>query len=314
MKSKLTLDRILANLPAKIIALAVAVLLFLFNRIETVQERSFSVPVKLITENGLTPGENYLHRVKITLRGAEEIIFPVQEEDIEAVSDFSDHQSEGVYRNPIKIVRRNSALDAANLEITVEPIEMTLKLERKLSKSLEVLPRFSGRPTAGHELDGYKLTPSFVTVEGPASRVEKLTQARTENIDLRGKSEPFSVRIRLLNDDPLLSFPGGSVVEVQAGIKPMVSSMAWESLVPTISNLPRGLKVTTPPGEVKLRLKGSQKTLEETRSQPSVVRLDLGFMTKPGTYKIRVQTNLPPEIEVLELQPAEVSVTLEASE
>ena len=80
MKARRLRRAFLADMPAKLICLAAAAIMFLFHRTNTLTERFFSVPLEVNVPAGLAVASAYPKSVRITLRGTEEQIYPVLEE------------------------------------------------------------------------------------------------------------------------------------------------------------------------------------------------------------------------------------------
>ena len=129
MNSRGFLHALLSDLPVKVICLTAAVILFLFHRVNTMTERFFSVPLEVSTPPGLAIASPYPKTVRITLRGSEDAIYPILEEDIEATADLESHKSQGVFRAPVRISRRGTAANVEPLEIKVEPQDVAFTLE-----------------------------------------------------------------------------------------------------------------------------------------------------------------------------------------
>jgi len=179
------LRKVFDQWPAKVLALVAALLLFLFNRFDSLQVRSFSIPLRLVTDTALVPAQDFSHRVKVTLRGTGDLVSTVTEGDLEALVDYSGHQGEGVFSAPIQVNRRGAAAESAALEVTVDPLVLNLHLERKVVKTVPVHPNFVGEPSKDYEMSGFQVVPSIITVEGPRSVVDKVTAVSTEPIELR---------------------------------------------------------------------------------------------------------------------------------
>ena len=80
------------NWPAKIISVVAAIMLFLFYRATSLEERFFSVPLNVIVNESYAVASEVPKSVKVTLRGSEENIFLILEDDIEVYADFSVHR------------------------------------------------------------------------------------------------------------------------------------------------------------------------------------------------------------------------------
>ena len=114
MSGKGLVRRLMSDLPVKVICLTAAVILFLFHRVNTMTERFFSVPLEVSVPPGLAIASAYPKTVRITLRGTEESISPILEEDIEATADLQAHKSPGVFRSPVRISLTTSIFDDAS--------------------------------------------------------------------------------------------------------------------------------------------------------------------------------------------------------
>jgi YbbR domain-containing protein len=305
------LRRTLENWPAKIIALGIAIVVVLFNDLASVSERHFSVPLELRVAGSVVPGAEHASRVRVQLRGAESEIFDVLEEDIVAYADFTAHTTEGIFRAPVEVARSGSALDLEALEISVEPVYVTVELEEKLVRSLEIVPNITGFPPPGYELSDYRLSPTTVDVVGPRSRVEELTQILTEEISLTGRTADFSERVRLSRPDPLVDFPGGSIVDFRALIVETVVQVVFEEIEIAIVDLDDDLSAVTELPQGAIRVRGKQLDVESVPRDRIGLFVDAGGIDGPGTYALPVRPQIPGGILVLGIEPSRVEVTVE---
>jgi len=303
--------------PAKVLAVAAALLLFLFNRFDSLQTKSFTIPLRLMTDTALVPSKAWTNRIKVTLRGNEEVLSGLTEADFEVMADFSSYQSEGVRREPVQVVRRKSLTETEALEVQVEPQEVTLQLERKVIRTLPIQPDFVGQPGRNFELSGFQVFPSIVTLEGPRSLVEKLTQVNTEPIELRGKTDTFTLKAKVVQETPLISFPYGSTVEVKGIMTSSLATLVLADVAPTAINLNSNLVLQTPLPPVQVKVRGTPQaiaTLEAgSATEPSVVLVaDLTGFTIPGEIPaLPITAQLPEGVELVSLEPATAAVFLE---
>ena len=303
----------LENWPAKIIALGIAIVIVLFNDLASVSERYFSVPLELRLAADVVPGAEYTNRIRVELRGDESQIFNVLEEDIIAYADFTEHTTEGVFRAPVEVQRTGSAADLEALEISVEPARVTVTLEEKLVRSLEVVPNITGFPPPGYELSDYRVSPTTVDVEGPRRSVEDLTQILTEEISLTSRTSDFSERVRLSRPDPLVDFPGGNIVDFRALIVETVVQTSFDGVEISIVDLDDDLVVVSDLPAGSLRVQGKQLDLEGVPRERVGLFVDAGGIDAPGTYALPVRPQIPGGILVLGIDPARVEITVEAA-
>lgn len=304
--------------PAKVLALAAALLLFLFNRFDSLQVRSFSIPLRLITDTSVVPAQEFNHRVKVTVRGASDLVSEVTENDLEALVDYSSHQGEGVFNAPIEVNRRGTAAENTALEVTVDPLVLNLHLEKKVVKTVPVHPNFEGEPGKNYIMSGFQVSPSIITVEGPRSVVDKVSSVTTEPIELRGKTDTFTLKARVDSGSTLIDFPYGNTVEIQGLMTSSLASLVLEAVVPEVANLGPGLKLQNPLPPVRLRLRGTAAALsnlpKDSSGQPTAeVVADLAGSSVPGEVpEVELKAVLPEGVELVELSPAVVQVLLEA--
>ena len=302
------------NWPAKIISLAVALVLFLFYRIINLEERFVNVPLELEVPKNFTPAGNYPKKVRVTLRGSEEEIFRILEEDIEAVVDLTKYSSEGIYREAVKIAKRGTALSTDMLEITVDPMEVTVALERKMKKSLEVVPDITGFPAKGYELSQFFITPSTVEVEGPESQIADLESIPTEEIDISGKQEDFTVRVPLIIDEGITILSGESVVEFHGVIHERVILKTFENIDIVTLDLEPDLNVVSAPSSGTIQVQGTQNVLFDTDPGQLQLVVDCSGIASPGTYTLPVKPDAPIGLLILNYQPQQAPYVIEWEE
>lgn len=309
MKGKLR-DRLSRNWPAKVISLAAAVVIVLFNDLAGIQERYFTVPLQLELDEEVVAVETTPSRVRVVLRGEEEVIFGVLEDDIVAYADLTEHGTEGVFRTPVRIRKTGSALDAEVIEIRVEPLEVTVSLEEKLYRSLEVVPNIVGFPPPGYQLNDYRVSPTTVEAVGPRSDVEELQTVLTEEIELAGRREDFSERVRLVQPTTQVRFPGGDVVEFRGVIVETIIQQAFDSVEIRVNDLEEELIITSEIPRGRIVVQGRQIELEELTPDQVQLAVDASRITEPGEYTLPTRPLVPARILPLEFGPARLELTV----
>ncbi len=314
MSRKSVPERILENWPAKILSFAAAVLLFSFHQLNRLEERPLAIPLRVERNEDMSPSSPYPRTVRVVLKGEANSIFAVQEGDLEAILDLSGLHAEGVYRVPVTIEKRGSALGIDPLEIRIDPSEVAVALEQRLVRSVPIVPSFRGFLDSGYELASSELIPQTAEIEGPATLVRKATDVTTEFVELSGRSEDFSVTVRLQRRDPLLSFTGSETVEFRATIRKAVAYRSFEGLGIKIEALADGLSVSgeIPPGT--LRVVGSRNDLSFLVPPEDVLYADLSFISGPGVYTVPVGVRVPEGVTAEAWTPAALTLVVERTE
>ncbi|MCL2067887.1 MAG: CdaR family protein [Treponema sp.] len=221
MNSKKLLAAITDKWPAKVLSVAAALFLMLFHRMSNLETRFYSSPLQIETGTDLIPASPHTRVIKVGLRGEANVIRPVFDEDIEPYIDLKKYTSEGWYQVPVQVRRKGSAVGIEGLEISVDPAEISLRVEEKISRSIPVRPVFRGTVADGYELAGQSFSPAGIFVEGPRGALELITGFQTDYIDLEGRSDDFSVFVYVINHDPFVVIRGNGMTEFRGHVRPL---------------------------------------------------------------------------------------------
>jgi len=214
------LSKITEKWPVKIISVAAALIIVYFNKMNSMEKRTFIIPLQIETTNSdLIPSSSVDTSVSINLRGEADIINPINAGDIEAYISLDKYNEEGTYRIPIQIRKKGNAVGVEPLEITVLPIEISISLEQKIRRNIPVFPVFSGEVAQGYELTGQSIIPESVTAEGPRSSIEKQYEFITEKIDMEGRNEDFTVFVQIINKNQFITVFGNRMLEYSGKIR-----------------------------------------------------------------------------------------------
>ena len=225
MNSRQFLVKITEKWPVKVLSVAAALLLSVFHRINTLESRFLSAPLRIEANDTLVPASSFTQIVRVSLRGEGNSIYPILDDDIEAYIDLKKYANEGLYRVPVQIRKKGSAVGVEPLEISVEPMEIAINLENRLSRNINIMPVFHGNVADGYELANQSITPTIVIAEGPRSSMELLYEFYTGTIDLDGRFQDFSVMVNIINDNPLIQIHGNRMVEYRGVIKRIVRTV-----------------------------------------------------------------------------------------
>lgn len=302
--------RLIDNWPVKILCLFAAIVLFALYRINTLEERFFTIPLEIQINNNFVSVDNSAEKVRIRIRGNEEDIYSVLEEDVEAYIDLKSKVSEGEFQAPVLIRKKGSALNIKNLEINVDPIYARTHLEQKLTRSIVVQPKLNGFPLVGYEMEKYFISPSAVTVTGPRSQVEDLQFIPTEDIDLMGRFEDFSVRSRLIHISEDLSFLVGDVIEFSGIISEKIVIRSISEIDIVSVDLPENLLINEILPTATIKLQGTQQRMEKINLQNLQFTIDCSSIRHSGTYNLPIMVDIPDDLTVLTYSPTKVEFSV----
>ena len=308
MKARRLRRALFSDLPVKVICITAAAILFLFHRVNTLTERFFSVPLQVNVSAGLAVASAYPKSVRITLRGAEEAIYPVLEEDIEAVVGLESRKGPGMFRAQVKVSRKGTAASIEPLEVRVEPQEITFTLEPLTEKRVSIVPDLRGSPAYGYEMVQSVVTPAAAMVRGARSRVQGVTALSTEEVDLTGRTGSFAARLKISVPSALVKIAGEPSVEFRATIQEAVVAKSLQPVQVTGFDLSPRFAPKAPLQTGRVEVQGPQLLVDGVRADQVRLLLDCSVVKRAGVYVLHPRPEAPSGITVRDWEPRELSV------
>jgi len=298
------------NWPAKVLSIALAMMLFIFHRMSSLSERYFTVPLVFESQTNLVPSSSYPRLISVTLRGEANSIFSIQEDDIVAYIDLSRYSTAGSYQAAIQVRKEGIASDMTPLEIGIDPGEISLSLDHKISKLVPLKANITGQVDQGYILNSYSLNPTQVIIDGPSSLIGFVSELNTDIIDLSGRASDFNVSVNILNQDPLLVLRGSGVTEFQGFISRIITVRNIQFVPVAINGLNEKFIADPDSVYVAVHLEGrDQEELDSFEIPPDFLHVDCSAITEPGTYMLRIEGAVPPAI-TMTTDPGELQVSI----
>jgi hypothetical protein len=302
------LAKVAENWPAKVLSVALALILFVFHRMSVLEERFFSVPLNVETNGQLVPSGPYPRMIRVSLRGDANSIYPIMEDDIEAYVDLTRYSGPGSYRAPVQIRKKGTALGVDTLEIGVDPLEVSVELDQRISKYVPLSPNFRGRLEPGYELISYTLEPNEVVIDGPQGLAGGISELSTDFIELTGRNDDFSATVRILNRDPLLVIRGNGMTEFRGFVRELIIIRNFDNLPIMINGLDDQFIAEPEFTQGSLRLEGGQIELGNYTAADAVLSLDCSEIDREGAYLLPVSALIPPMFTLIRSDPEQVTV------
>jgi hypothetical protein len=300
-------ERIFSNWIVKILSIAAAVVLFIFNRVGSLEERFFGVPLQYTADDGFVVTDISVGSVRINIRGSGDEIFLVLEDDLEAYVDVTKHTNEGIFKSPV-LLRRSGSAETVDIEMSVDPLEATVTLEQKVEKEVVVMPQLLGYPAVGYELVQDLVNPDVVLVTGPRSHLEPLERLESSAIDLTGRTADFVVRVPIQTDDELIIFIASPIVEVRGIIREVIVEKTFEAVSLQYNDLAGGFRLEEAEEYGSLKLSGPQLLVEALRANDLYFDVACGSLIVPGVFELPVSAVVPTGTSLLTFQPSFVSI------
>jgi YbbR domain-containing protein len=277
-----------------VLSLAAAIILFCFHQMSTREQRFFSAPLVVESKSDLIPSSSYPRTIRVTLRGDPNAIYPIQDNDIEVYIDLSKYDVPGRYRAPVEYRRKGTAATVEPLEVSVDPIEVSVSLDKKASKFVPLQADIRGSVASGYVLASHSLNPTQVIIDGPEKAMSNVTELSTDAIDLSGRTEDFTATVNILNRDPLIVIRGTGATEFHGVVNRIIPVRNLADVPIRITRLASGLS-----GELDIRagrvhLEGkTQADLDDYKPPMDLLSVDCSAITSPGSYTLRVRVAKP---------------------
>ncbi|MCL2093319.1 MAG: CdaR family protein [Treponema sp.] len=306
--------RAVENWPAKILSVALALLIFVFHRMSTLEERLFFSPLHIEIHSTMMPSSSFPRMVRLSMRGEANSIHPIMEEDIEVYVDLQRFDVPGTYMVPVQWRRTGTALGVDPLQITVDPMEISISVDHRLSRFVPLTVSLRGQVDPGYVMTSHGLYPNQVILDGPAQLMDGITELFTEFVDLDGRQYDFTIPLGILNPNPLTQIRGIPSTEFSASISRIITVRNIPNVPVQLLGLASTLEAQGSPPAVHLRLEGEDHDLVNRFSlSPGFLRLDLGGITEPGSYDLPVLYGSVAGLQI-QVEPSYVRVTLSGGE
>lgn len=266
------------------------------------EDTIYDVPVvmegqSLLTEKGLMVTENKTPTVDLKLSGSRSDLNKLNTSNLKAVVKVSQIAETGEQQLNFTVTYPLDLIDGAISIVEKYPKVVTLHIERRISKEIQIVPVYNGTVPQDFIADkeNVELDYTSVTITGPESVIEQITQARVE-VDLTGRTESFSesFRFRLcdVNGEPV------NADKVEAEIAEVNLTMRIQRVkeIPLTLNIIPGGGATDKTSNISIdpltiKVSGSDKLLEEL-TELNLGTINLGEITE-GTFRKTLPINLP---------------------
>jgi YbbR domain-containing protein len=310
------------NLGAKLMALVMAMALWLYATGRHTGELNGTVSIEVLYPPGYTLLSQSVTEVNVRLKGPKNSIDYISDlmRDRKVVARCGITVEGGEKKD---IVEETLVLDKKSLslppEIKVEsisPNRVKLAMSRLEKKSLRVQLQKRGEPAPGYSVASEFFYPFEAQVTGPAGVLKDATTIMTVPIDLSNltpeQNRTFPWRVAL--EQVVTVNREGDTITVPVVHEGDVKINVWLELAEeresrTFEKV--GVKVLEPPDfpfkvklheeHVSLKVKGPKLVLD--KMSPPEVYIDVSGLETPGPYKQPIRCNLPPQIELQEKLP-----------
>jgi hypothetical protein len=306
--------RLVRNWPAKVLSIGLAIILFVFYRMSSLETRFFSVPLVVEHLSSMMPSNYYPRTIRVSLRGEANAIFSVLEDDIVAYVDMAKLQTPGLYVVPVQWRKSGTAQGTEPLQVTVDPVEIKFVLDRKISKFVPLIPAFHGQVDSGFSMTSYFLNPNQVIIDGPAELMGSVLELNTDIIDLDGRRSDFSGTVNILHRDPLIVLRGNGTTEFYGIISRIIPVRNIPGVPIIITGLKEGFRAEPEIVTANIHMEGDNQAAVDSFAPPQdFLRIDCSGINEPGIYILRLQSGEAEDV-TFRVEPDEVKIQISYAE
>lgn len=298
------LNRIFSNFGYKLLALAIACVVWYVVQGEEILEINRRLDVTFEVPQGLAMRESRSISRDATLRGPRV-----------ALSDFSDKPIQAVIRLPNgKKGPQRYRLDKDmiphwdnRIKITVHDPYVNIFTDDRASRSIPVKVSMLGLPKPGVMIHDVKAEPAEVTVTGLKSDIQKLPEISTEVVDVGGLGESKAFPVPL----SLSGLPDFDLSTQQVIVHVTVGHGNIEKIFPTLPVEVVGSDKlsSAQPHHVSVTLQGHADLLNRISTKDLQATVDAKDFA-PGRYEREVSIRVPQGTSLVSVMPKHVVVEI----
>jgi YbbR domain-containing protein len=297
-------DAFTKNLTLKITALVATIALWFMITTSHKVEMVKKLPLNFITSADLVVSGDATKDVEVRFTGPRAFLQEVMQKSYVMNIDLRDrkigHVSYRLYPDLLKL--------PVGIKITgFYPSEVATRLERLKTKTVNVIPSFTGEVPYGYKLKSFNIEPKTVDITGAESLVLRTDEAFTDVIDLSQISQPMT---RNIGVDPKYKEKFKSVsAENFSILLDIVPYMASKTFSGVALRVVGSKSYTLIQNKVNVALEGPKVLIDKLTAQDIRASVDLSF-NAPGEYEEEVVVKLPDGIRLVSTSPKKVKVEI----
>lgn len=290
----------------KVVSIALASLLWLVVSGEQVVERSLRIPLEF---SNLPPQleivDDAPDLLDVRVRGSSGTLSRVASGELVAVLDLSTAKpGQRLFHITGTDVRTPFGVQV----VQVTPSNISMHFEPSATKVVPIVPGVDGEPAAGYVVGTVAADPPTVEVVGPASALERLTDAMTEPVSVEGASRAVTDTVTVGSPDPAVRLGPGVPTVTRVTVSITAAPVEWtvSNLTVEIRNASRPAQVM--PRQVRVHVRGPRdaRGVSAADFDASVDVSGLGA----GQFELPVRIVPPAKVGVVSVEPARVRVRI----
>ena len=193
---------VLANLPFKLVSIAIAVLLWW----AVGRDQPIEIPVTVPLEFQHAPANldinsDYPLQARVTLRGPERLLQGMNPSEVHAVLDL---RGATPGERTFDLTAQDISAPRNVKVVQIVPSQFHISFDRNATRNVRVQPRVIGTLLSGYGITQVTAEPASITIVGPEKRVDDIQTALTDPVDATGVVGSGTFTTHAYVPDPLV--------------------------------------------------------------------------------------------------------------
>jgi len=245
----------------------------------------------------------------IEMLNKETILYPADLYTDLAFDPAGDSNSIGPGSYMLPVDKTRIPMDPAIKILEITPSYLSVRLEKKITKTFKITVPYVGKPAKGHLALEPACEPASVELTGAESLLNNITQLKTKPIDIEGAGEDFKKKVPLDLENPLLYSSSNTMFLVTIPIQQRMVTKSIVDLPVQIWNNTSNVKIEPP--VITIEIKGPFDQL----GNKAIVDEIYAFMDlkdlKTGVYARHAYINIPVDLIMTGADPQVFTVKIE---
>jgi hypothetical protein len=207
------------NIGLKAAAVLLAVILWLFVVSKGQTEMALSVPIEYMNiPPGLEIAKHAVKSANLVLRAHESISRNIRQENVRVMVDVGRaKEGEGTF----SLKKEDVKVPYAATVTKIDPSTVKVIFEETIAKRVAIRPVIAGTPENGYYIKSVETDPRDMVIEGAKSEIRKVSQIKTDPIDIAGFTEDLKQDVGLdISDTNIRSKTDKVEVRIRIGRRP----------------------------------------------------------------------------------------------
>jgi YbbR domain-containing protein len=298
----------LENWNLKATAFLLALILWLFVRGEPGQETILPIPLEVQVPSHLEMTGERPATIEITIQGATTSNMGFGQSRPTCLVDLRD-ATEG--RHVVTLTPNNIRIPKGSGIIVskVNPTQLTVLLERTLTKEVPVIAPIRGELSQGFEIYNMFIKPGIIEISGPRSYIEPVRAIATEVISINGQKQSSRFFMNLNLKDKAIRTSAANPIQIDLTIGPR-RKLYTITRVPVVID---SEAYTTTPKHISIHILAPPDSTEKPTAEDFSVLvetkiLDISKLPVRAKPVVRLKDALNGTLTIKDLLPPEVVV------